>query len=267
MCPPQFKEVMTSRPDSVQAFFDLWIGNEQCWGKVEVYVRKYMRNFNRGEATKRWLTEAQLKDHFHDDDVAADVMKASPSRQNPAAPQCAKAKQYQVTIWEDDVKGMETGDETGIAGHGELNQKNCKDGKLKAVLDMIGDSSSSSVGGGGGGLSEEERLRLEQEKQAKADERAKKQREAARKLAKNPKLRMEKWLKGINNDLSKISTALVEVKRCKDSGQRQLFSERFTSSQSALKEFRGKFEKALVKGGGDMDKATVEQADAKVLEA
>ena len=117
-------------------------------------------------------------------------------------------------------------------------------------------------------MSEEERLRQEQEKQAKAEERAKKQREAKRKLAKNPQLRIQKWLKGINGDLQKISAALVEVKRCNDPGQKTLFTDRFQKAQTALKDFRGKFEKALVKGDHTaIDKAIISDAEAKVLEA
>ena len=129
-------------------------------------MRKNKNNFTRGEAVKRWLTEAQITDHYKDEDVAMDVMNASPSRPNPAAPNSAKAKQYHVTVMDDQVKGTETGDETGIAGHGELDAEHCKDGKFKQMLDMLGqtgDASSSSGGVGAPVMSEEERLRIEQE--------------------------------------------------------------------------------------------------------
>ena len=135
-CPAHLKEIMTSKPDSISAFFDLWIGCSGDWGKVEVYVRKYKKNFTRGEAVKRWLTEAQITDHYKDEDVAMDVMNASPSRPNPAAPNSAKAKQNHVTVMDDQVKGTETGDETGIAGHGELDAEHCKDANLKQMLDI-----------------------------------------------------------------------------------------------------------------------------------
>jgi hypothetical protein len=39
--PADMELMMATKPESIGAFFELWVGNDGGWGRVDVYVRKW----------------------------------------------------------------------------------------------------------------------------------------------------------------------------------------------------------------------------------
>ena len=76
---------------------------------------------------------------------------------------------------------------------------------------------------------------------------------------------MQAWLKGINTDISKVTTALSDARQCKDVDQRQMYTKRFKESEEMLKKYRGVFEKALAQGKAP-PKEEMQDAEKKVTE-
>ena len=98
--------MMVTKPESIGAFFELWVGNDGDWGRVDVYVRKWKKHFKSKTATKRWMTRAQVKAHFVEEEVANAMCDAAESRKNPdpGAAKLEAGNQFHVTSFDVSVK-------------------------------------------------------------------------------------------------------------------------------------------------------------------
>ena len=114
--PGDLELAMQSQPENVGALFDLWVGDAQDWARVHVYVKKWKKKFTDTSITKRWMTKAQVKAHFIEQEVADAVCAAAEMRKNidPALAKLETANQYHITIFDDTLQCEEQGEEGGI---------------------------------------------------------------------------------------------------------------------------------------------------------
>ena len=130
---------------------------------MDVYVGKWKKHFKSKTATKRWMTRAQVKAHFIEEEVANAVCDAAETRKNPdpSAAKLEAGNQFHVTIFDDSFEGEEQGEEGGIDVTAELGKVDIDKDKMKKLLAGFDDGAS---GRGGPIIITEEEGRLRQER-------------------------------------------------------------------------------------------------------
>ena len=104
--PDSIRQEVLRNPGAQQKWFNMWLQCKEDWGQVLVYQQERQIERERDHGKERWLTAAQIENHFNSKQVAADlvnVLKTKPDhwRKHPQMPNMEAATQYRVQIEDD----------------------------------------------------------------------------------------------------------------------------------------------------------------------
>ena len=264
-------------------WFNTFALHDGAWGKAIASETEKTTDYDGHGGRKRWLTEAQIFDHFKDKEVAkAEIELAKKDvntwRKHPRHPNLAKAMQYHVEIEDDSWFGQTNARENGLHFSGEVDadavghltgegssphqpsQRMSPQNAERASMQPAQSKGQSEGQNASGSEVGEGARKPKQKLKSVVDPELESRKKSFKEATKNePKEKCKQWLKGVQADIMQLNAAKDSIALYSNKIGRTIsdeHNEAFEVSITKLKTLRAELTEVL-DGSGDCGQAMV----------